>query len=106
MGTRRLSRLLLASARRVAPGGERGWWRWLVPTLALVLVVYGATWVISTERAATRASTTSSRAQTLESAVAHASVLQSAAWEAGLDDRGANVALASAVTTIEGDDAA
>jgi diguanylate cyclase (GGDEF)-like protein/PAS domain S-box-containing protein len=106
MGTRRLSRLLLASARRVAPGGERGWWRWLVPTLALVLVVYGATWAVSTEHAATTASTTSSRAQTLESAVAHASVLQSAAWEAGLDNRSANAALANAVRSIEGDYAA
>src|SRR5947209_12756500 len=96
MGTRRLSRLLLASARRVAPGGERGWWRWLVPALALMLVVYGATWAISSERAATHASTVSARAQTLESAIARSSVLQSAAWEAGLRDRAANADLSTA----------
>ena len=106
MGTRRLSRLLLASARRVAPGGERGWWRWLVPALALMLVVYGATWAISSEHAATRASTASASAQTLESGIAHSSVLQSTAWEAGLQDRAADGDLSTALAVMEQDQAA
>jgi diguanylate cyclase (GGDEF)-like protein/PAS domain S-box-containing protein len=51
--------MLAASARNVAPGGDRGLWRWLLPALVLVLVVFGA---LGVQRAAEHSTTTDRRA--------------------------------------------
>jgi len=37
-----LTRLRALSARQVADGGDRGWWRWLVPGLVVVVVLFAA----------------------------------------------------------------
>jgi len=50
---RALARLKALSAREVAPGGERGWWRWLVPGLVVAVTLFAALDVRrSSERAA------------------------------------------------------
>src|SRR5947209_4346723 len=84
MGTRRLSRLLLASARRVAPGGESGLGRWSVPALALLLVVYVALSALSANGRASDAATAASRARDVESSAAQASIAPGPASKAAL----------------------
>jgi diguanylate cyclase (GGDEF)-like protein/PAS domain S-box-containing protein len=101
MGTRRLSRLLLASARRVAPGGESGWWRWSVPALSLLLVVYVAMSVISADGRASHAAAAAGRARDLETATAAANVAQSSGWVAGLRDPQSRAELRRTVASMQ-----
>src|SRR3954468_20724837 len=51
-----LQRVLAASARSVAPGGESGAWQWLLPTLVVLVIYAGGFLVIKTSREADRAS--------------------------------------------------
>src|SRR3954447_23152795 len=65
----RPQKILVASAARVAPGGEKGWFQWLVPGLVVVLVLFAALTVRSEADRSSHATTTASRAQAFAAAV-------------------------------------
>src|SRR3954467_11240677 len=71
-------KLLAASAARVAPGGESGWFQWLVPGLVVMVVLFAALTVRSDADKASRASTTSARAQSFLAAVRESVALETA----------------------------
>jgi diguanylate cyclase (GGDEF)-like protein/PAS domain S-box-containing protein len=74
----RPSKILAASAARVAPGGESGWFRWLVPGLVVTVVLFAALTVRSDADRASRASTNAARAQAFVAAVRESAALDSA----------------------------
>src|SRR4051812_50218786 len=51
-----LERVLTASAREVAPGGETRAWQWLIPVLVVMVIVAGAFTVVQSGREANNAS--------------------------------------------------
>src|SRR4051794_40835379 len=71
-------KLLAASAARVAPGGESGWFQWLVPGLVVTVVLFAALTVRSDADRASRATTTSARAQAFVAAVRESVALETA----------------------------
>jgi diguanylate cyclase (GGDEF)-like protein/PAS domain S-box-containing protein len=71
-------KILAASAARVAPGGESGWFQWLVPALVVMVVLFAALTVRSDADKASRASTTSARAQAFLAAVRESVALETA----------------------------
>jgi diguanylate cyclase (GGDEF)-like protein/PAS domain S-box-containing protein len=72
------SKILAASAARVAPGGESGWFQWLVPALVVVVVLFAALTVRSDADQASRASAASARAQAFRAAVRESIALETA----------------------------
>jgi diguanylate cyclase (GGDEF)-like protein/PAS domain S-box-containing protein len=76
MSMGRPSRVLLASSRRVAAGGEAGWWQWLLPVLVLLVVAYAAINVRSADSQASRASEKANRVQAMETAADQAYAFQ------------------------------
>jgi diguanylate cyclase (GGDEF)-like protein len=74
----RPSKILVASAARVAPGGESGWFQWLVPGLVVIVVLFAALTVRSEADRADRASTAAARAQAFSAAVRESAALQEA----------------------------
>src|SRR4051812_49495509 len=71
-------KLLAASAARVAPGGESGWFQWLVPGLVVTVVLFAALTVRSDADRASRASTTATRAQAFLAAARESVALETA----------------------------
>jgi diguanylate cyclase (GGDEF)-like protein/PAS domain S-box-containing protein len=74
----RPQKLLVASAARVAPGGEKGWFQWLVPGLAVVVVLFAALTVRSEADRSSHATTTAARAQAFAAAVRESAALNEA----------------------------
>jgi diguanylate cyclase (GGDEF)-like protein/PAS domain S-box-containing protein len=74
----RPSKILAASAARVAPGGESGWFQWLVPVLVVTVVLFAALTVRSDADRAGRASTTATRAQAFLASVRESAALETA----------------------------
>src|SRR5256885_5115330 len=74
----RPSKILAASAARVAPGGESGWFQWLVPALVVIVVLFAALTVRSDADRASRASTTATRAQAFLATVRESVALETA----------------------------
>jgi diguanylate cyclase (GGDEF)-like protein/PAS domain S-box-containing protein len=74
----RPSKILAASAARVAPGGESGWFQWLVPALVVSVVLFAALTVRSDADRASRASTTATRAQAFLASVRENAALETA----------------------------
>jgi diguanylate cyclase (GGDEF)-like protein/PAS domain S-box-containing protein len=64
----------------VARGGERGWWRWLVPALVVCVVLLAGVNVRSMSNEAHRALDSATAAQDAASAIDRASAVESAAW--------------------------
>src|SRR3954452_9864601 len=71
-------KLLAASAARVAPGGESGWFQWLPPRVLVTLVLFAALTVRSDADRASRATTTSARAHAFLAAVRESVALETA----------------------------
>src|SRR5436309_10628979 len=74
----RPSKILAASAARVAPGGESGWFQWLVPALVVTVVLFAALTVRSDADRASRASTTAARAQAFVASARESVALETA----------------------------
>jgi diguanylate cyclase (GGDEF)-like protein/PAS domain S-box-containing protein len=74
-----LAKLLAFSARRVTPGGEKGWWRWLVPVLVIAVVALVAVNVQAAGRRAADALDGSTYAQQLASSINEVKALEAAA---------------------------
>ncbi|MEA2471674.1 MAG: hypothetical protein QOE38_2673 [Thermoleophilaceae bacterium] len=72
----RPQKILVASAARVAPGGESGWFQWLVPALVVIVVLFAALTVRSEAEQAGRATTAAARAQEFSAAVRESRALQ------------------------------
>src|SRR4051812_13207655 len=70
-----LERLLAASARSVAPGGESGAWQWLLPALVVLVISAGAFAVSQSGGAADRASARATAAATFSDAVVRTQAL-------------------------------
>ena len=68
MSLARPSRVLLASSRRVAAGGESGWWQWLLPLLVVLVVAYAAINVRVADNQANSAAAKAARVQAVQSA--------------------------------------
>ncbi|HEY3186840.1 MAG TPA: EAL domain-containing protein [Solirubrobacteraceae bacterium] len=64
-----LRRVLSASATTVAPGGETGWWQWLLPALVVLVVAFAALNVHGATQRAERAADLSSKTSTFVTAV-------------------------------------
>jgi PAS domain S-box-containing protein len=73
-----VSRVLAISARRVTPGGEQGWWRWLVPALLVSVVALAAVHAHSVGNRASEAVDAATNAQQLASAANEVKALESA----------------------------
>src|SRR6476661_1440553 len=82
----RPQKLLVASGARIAPGGESGWFQWLVPGLVVLVVLFAAVTVRSEADQASKASTTATNAQAFRAAVRESAALK----EAVLASRGNN----------------
>src|SRR4051794_24760007 len=76
-------KLLAASAARVAPGGESGWFQWLVPGLVVLVVLFSALTVRSDADDASRAPTAATPAPALRAAVRESTALQTALQASG-----------------------
>jgi diguanylate cyclase (GGDEF)-like protein/PAS domain S-box-containing protein len=74
-----LGRVKAVSARPVTAGGERGWWRWLVPALVVVVVLFAAMDVRRVSQDAGASLDAEAAAGELRSAAERASDLQVAA---------------------------
>src|SRR3954452_10773521 len=74
----RPSKILAAPAARVAPGGESGWFQWLVPALVVSVVLFAALTVRSEPARPSRASTTATRAQAFLASVRESAALETA----------------------------
>jgi diguanylate cyclase (GGDEF)-like protein len=74
----RPQKILLASGARVAPGGESGWFQWLVPALVVIVVLFAALTVRSESDRSSHASTASARAQAFSAAVRESDALREA----------------------------
>jgi len=70
-----IGRLKSFSARQVAPGGEKGWWRWLVPGLVVVVILFAAVDVRRSSERAGSALDAASAAEDFSGAAERASVL-------------------------------
>jgi diguanylate cyclase (GGDEF)-like protein/PAS domain S-box-containing protein len=70
--------LLVASAARVAPGGESGWFQWLVPALVVIVVLFAALTVRSEATRSSTAQTALSHAQAFGAAVRESRALEDA----------------------------
>jgi diguanylate cyclase (GGDEF)-like protein/PAS domain S-box-containing protein len=64
-----VGRVKALSARRVAPGGDSGWWRGLVPALVVVAVLFAALNVRAASHEATRAVDDAATAQEMATTV-------------------------------------
>jgi diguanylate cyclase (GGDEF)-like protein/PAS domain S-box-containing protein len=73
-----LERVLAISARRVTPGGEHGWWAWLVPTLLISVVGLAVVHVNTVGDRARAALDAATSAQRLASAANEAKALGAA----------------------------
>src|SRR3954468_14204200 len=82
-------KVLVASAARVAPGGESGWFQWVVPALVVIVVLFAALNVRSESGKAATATTAAARAQSFSAAVRESRALQ----EAVEASHGANTAI-------------
>ncbi|MEA2467016.1 MAG: hypothetical protein QOJ57_1142, partial [Thermoleophilaceae bacterium] len=71
-------KILLASGARVAPGGESGWFQWLVPALVVIVALFAALTVRSESDRSSHASTASARAQAFSAAVRESDALREA----------------------------
>ena len=85
----RPQKLLAASGARIAPGGESGWFQWLVPGLVVMVVLFAAVTVRSEADHASKASTTATNAQAFRAAVRESAALK----EAVLASRGNNASI-------------
>src|SRR4051794_39552662 len=74
----RAQKVLVASAARVAPGGESGWFQWLVPALVVIVVLFAALNVRDESGKAATATTAAARAQSFSAAVRESRALQEA----------------------------
>ncbi|HEV7846348.1 MAG TPA: EAL domain-containing protein [Thermoleophilaceae bacterium] len=74
----RAQKVLVASAARVAPGGESGWFQWLVPALVVIVVLFAALTVRSEADKAGTANTAAQRGQAFSAAVRESRALQQA----------------------------
>src|SRR3954453_2682535 len=74
----RPSKILAASAARVAPGGESGWFQWLVPALLVTVVLFAAITVRSDADRASRASATATSAHAFVASVRESVALETA----------------------------
>jgi diguanylate cyclase (GGDEF)-like protein/PAS domain S-box-containing protein len=74
----RAQKVLVASAARVAPGGEAGPFQWLVPALVVIVVLFAALTVRGEANRASTAGTAATRAQAFSSAVRESRALQEA----------------------------
>src|SRR4051812_33768203 len=74
-----LATLLAFSARRVTAGGEKGWWRWLVPMLVIAVVALVAVNVKAAGNRAADALDGSTYAQQLASSINEVKALEAAA---------------------------
>src|SRR5689334_1820678 len=79
-GARMLRRLGAVSARRVAEGGETGLWRWLIPALALCLLVVVGQRVLQLDRISNRTDADAAVAQSLSTDVVERSALVTETW--------------------------
>ncbi len=70
-----VARLKTLSARKVAPGGEHGWWRWLVPGLVVALTLFAALDVRRSSERASDAVTAAGAAEDFARTVEQASSL-------------------------------
>jgi diguanylate cyclase (GGDEF)-like protein len=82
-------KILAASGARVAPGGESGWFQWLVPALVVMVVLFAAITVRSEADRAGAASTAATRAQSFSASVRESAALK----EAVRASRGGNAAI-------------
>jgi diguanylate cyclase (GGDEF)-like protein/PAS domain S-box-containing protein len=73
-----LARLLAFSARSVVPGGEKGWWRWIVPILVIAVVAFVGVNVQAAGNRAGDALDESTYAQQLASSINEVKVLDAA----------------------------
>jgi diguanylate cyclase (GGDEF)-like protein len=71
-------KILVASGAKVAPGGESGWFQWLVPALVVIVVLFAALTVRSEADRSSRASTAATRAQAFAAAVRESDALREA----------------------------
>src|SRR5215213_1457197 len=85
----RAQKVLVASAARVAPGGESGPFQWLVPALVVMVVLLAALTVRDEAGRAGAATTAAASAQTFSAAAREARALQ----EAVSASHGANAAI-------------
>jgi diguanylate cyclase (GGDEF)-like protein/PAS domain S-box-containing protein len=74
----RPQKILLASGARVAPGGESGWFQWLVPILVVIVVLFAALTVRSEADRSSNAATAATRAQAFSAAVRESAALREA----------------------------
>jgi diguanylate cyclase (GGDEF)-like protein/PAS domain S-box-containing protein len=74
----RAQKVLLASAARVAPGGESGWFQWLVPALVVIVVLFAALNVRDESAKSSTATIAAARAQSFSAAVRESRALQEA----------------------------
>jgi len=74
-----VGRLKALSARKVAAGGERGWWRWLVPALVVAVVLFAAADVRKASEYADSALSASASAEDFAVAAGRTSTLSSTA---------------------------
>jgi diguanylate cyclase (GGDEF)-like protein len=79
----RPQKILVASGARVAPGGESGWFQWLVPALVVIVVLFAALTVRSEADRSSRASTAAARAQAFSAAVRESDALREALRASG-----------------------
>src|SRR4051794_4932785 len=74
----RAQKVLVASAARIAPGGESGPFQWLVPALVVIVVLFAALNVRSESGHASTATAAATRAQEFSAAVRGSRALQEA----------------------------
>ena len=74
----RAQKVLVASAARVVPGGESGWFQWLVPALVVIVVLFAALNVREESGHASTATTAAARAQSFSAAARESRALQQA----------------------------
>ena len=70
-----VERVLAISARRVAPGGDRGWWQWLVPALLVSVVALAVVHMNAVGSRASAAPDDAASAQKIASAANEAKAL-------------------------------
>src|SRR4051812_3550615 len=94
-----LERVLTASARDVAPGGETGAWQWLIPVLVVMVIVAGAFAVVQSGREANNASQRATLGAALADVVARSQAEATAAVSHRRDAR-AVAKLRTSMTSI------
>src|SRR3954447_7379467 len=102
-----VQRVLAASARSVAPGGETGAWQWLLPVLVVLVVYAGGFLTIKTSHDADRASSRAALAAAVADAVARSQaeatsvVVHRQNAQAVTQLRSSIAALAAGITRLE-----